>query len=92
MNAEAAPARRRPNPVAVLIRIVVVTIAFGVLGLGVGGLLGIISISIISLVGEHTDMSMALFAGALPGAVIGALVGLALIVRSEINTSRGVST
>ena len=88
LNTAAAPARKRPNPVLILVRVIVVTIAFGVLGMGVGGLLGIISISVINLAGELTDMSMALFAGALPGAVIGALVGLVVIIRSERSAMR----
>ena len=83
MNSAAVPARKRANPIAILIRVVVVTFAFGVLGLGFGGLLGIIAISVINLAGAPTDMSMALFAGAMPGAVIGVLVGLVVIVRSE---------
>lgn len=83
MNSAAVPARKRANPIAILIRVVVVTVAFGVLGLAFGGLLGIIAISVINLAGETTDMSMALFAGAMPGAVIGVLVGLVVIVRSE---------
>jgi hypothetical protein len=83
VNSAAVPARKRANPIAILIRVVVVTVAFGVLGLAFGGLLGIIAISVINLAGETTDMSMALFAGAMPGAVIGVLVGLVVIVRSE---------
>jgi hypothetical protein len=83
VNSAAVPARKRANPIAILMRVAAVTVAFGVLGLGLGGLLGIIAISVINLVGEPTDMYMALFAGAMPGAVIGALVGLVVIVRSE---------
>ena len=83
VNSAAVPARKRANPIAILIRVVVVTFAFGVLGFAFGGLLGIIAISVINLAGAPTDMSMALFAGAMPGAVIGALVGLVVIVRSE---------
>ena len=83
MNSAAVPARKRTNPIAILIRVVVVTVAFGVLGFAFGGLLGIIAISVINLAGAPTDMSMALFAGAMPGAVIGVLVGLVVIVRSE---------
>ena len=92
MNSAAVPTRKRSNPIAVLVRVVVVTVAFGVLGLGFGGLLGILAISVINLAGEPTDMSMALFAGAMPGAVIGALVGLVVIVRSERRAMLGVST
>jgi hypothetical protein len=92
VNSAAVPARKRANPIAILVRVVVVTFAFGVLGLGFGGLLGIIAISVINLAGEPTDMYMALFAGAMPGAVIGALVGLVVIVRSERRAIRGVST
>ena len=88
MNSAAVPARKRPNPIAVLLRVVIVTVAFGVLGLAFGGLLGIIAISVINLAGEPTDMSMALFTGAMPGAVIGALVGLVVIVRSESRAMR----
>lgn len=83
VNSAAVPARKRANPIAILIRVVVVTFAFGVLGFAFGGLLGIIAISVINLAGAPTDMSMALFAGAMPGAVIGVLVGLVVIVKSE---------
>ncbi len=83
MSTAPAPSRRRPNPIAVLVRVVVVTVAFGVLGLGVGGLLGIIAITVINMAGQPTDMYLALFFGALPGAVIAAAVGLVMIVRSE---------
>lgn len=88
MNTAAAPARQRPNPMLVVIRVVVATIAFAVLGLGFGGLLGVIAVSVINLAGEPTDMFMALFAGGLPGAVIGGLVGLVTIIRSEAHAVR----
>jgi hypothetical protein len=71
--------------------VVVVTLAFGVLGLGIGGLLGIIAISVINMAGEVTDMSFALFAGGVPGAAIGLLVGFAIIVRSEQAAFRNAS-
>ena len=83
MNSAALPARRRPNPVLVLVRVAIVTVAFGVLGLGVGGLIGIIGIAIINAAGVATDMSLVLFVGAMPGAVIGLAFGLLMIVRSE---------
>lgn len=77
------PAQRHPNPVLVLVRVIVVTVAFGVLGLGIGGLIGIIGVSIMKVAGVATDMDLAIFVGALPGAVIGAAVGFVVIVRSE---------
>jgi hypothetical protein len=83
LSEAAAPARRKPNLVLALVRVIVMTVAFGVLGMGVGGLLGIIAVAVINMAGVATDMSMALFAGAMPGAVIGALMGFAVIVRSE---------
>ena len=83
MNSAAVPARRRPNPVLVLVRVIVVTVAFAVLGLGVGGLMGIIGVSIMNAAGAPTDMEMAIFVGAMPGAVIAAAIGLVVIVRSE---------
>ena len=113
MSSAAAPAPRRPNPVAVLIRVVVVTLAFGVLGLGIGGLLGIIAKSttrlpsastiasrgssrgrtaaMVNPSGNTADMSFALFAGGVPGAAIGLLVGFAIIVRSEQAAFRNAS-
>ena len=83
--------RRPPNPIAVLIRIIVITLAFAILGLGVGGLFGIISVSLINLSGQSTNMYMALFAGGLPGAAVGALVGLIVIVRLEWKAMRAPS-
>ena len=83
MSSAAVPMRRRPNPVLVLVRVIVVTVAFAVLGLGVGGLMGIVGVSIMNAAGVPTDMYMALFAGAIPGGLIAAVVGLVVIVRSE---------
>ena len=83
MSTAPQQAKRRANPLVILLRIVIVTLAFGILGLGLGGLFGIISIAIINLAGQTTDMSMALFAGGAPGAVIGLLTGVVLMVRSE---------
>ena len=98
MSSAAAPLPRRPNPVLVLIRVLVVTVAFGILGLGFGGLMGIIGVSIINAVGVTinavgvtTDMDMALFAGGLPGAVIGLLAGFVVMVRSERQQLRHAS-
>ena len=79
----ASPVRRRSNPFAILVRVVVLTAAFGVLGLAVGGLMGILAVSIMNLAGQHIDMDMALFAGGMPGAVIGLVGGLVVIVNSE---------
>lgn len=92
MSAAAVPERRRANPALILIRIVVVTVAFGVLGMGLGGLLGIVGISVINLAGEHTDMSFALFFGVVPGAAIGAVLGLAVMIRSEIQAAQGIAS
>lgn len=81
-------AHRAPNPVGILLRIVIITGAFAILGLGLGGFFGIVALSIIKLFGEAADMYLALFAGGLPGAVIGAVVGLVLILRSERDAFR----
>jgi hypothetical protein len=72
-----------PNPVGIVLRIAIITGAFAILGLGLGGFFGIVGLSIIKLTGEAVDMYMALFVGGLPGAVIGAAVGFVLILRSE---------
>jgi hypothetical protein len=79
----ASPARKRSNPLAILVRVVVMTAAFGVLGLGLGGLMGIVAVSVMNLTGLHVDMDMALFAGGMPGAVIGLVGGLVVMVHSE---------
>jgi hypothetical protein len=84
MSAEAVRARRKPSLVLALVRIVVFTAAFAVLGFALGGLMGIVAIAVINLAGERTDMVMALFAGALPGAGIGLAVGFIVMVRSEM--------
>ncbi len=83
MNSAATPVRRRPNPAVVLIRVIVVTVAFGVLGGGVGGVMGIIGVAIINAAGVPTNMYMAIIAGVIPGALIAGVVGLVVIVRSE---------
>ncbi len=84
MSSAPAPARRRrTNPFAVVVRVVVITVAFGVLGGGIGVLMGILGISVINMVGEHTDMGLALFVGALPGLAIGAVVGFIIVIGSE---------
>ncbi|MGH9521496.1 MAG: hypothetical protein ACRD3E_03070 [Terriglobales bacterium] len=90
MSSAAQPAPRPPNPIGILVRVVVITIAFAVLGLGLGGLFGIVALTVINLTGEPINMTLALFAGGLPGAVIGGIVGLVLIVRSERQALRGV--
>jgi hypothetical protein len=74
---------RGPNPLAIAVRVIVITLAFAILGLGAGGLFGIIAVSVINLAGEPVNMYLALFAGGVPGALIGAVVGLVLIIRSE---------
>lgn len=81
-------AHQTPNPVGILIRIVIITGAFAILGLGLGGFFGIVAVSIIRMAGQSVDMYLALFAGGLPGAVIGAAVGLVLILRSERDAFR----
>lgn len=83
MSAAAQPVPHGPNPIAILIRIIVITIAFAILGLGLGGFFGIVALSVINLTGEPINMYMALFAGGFPGALIGGVVGLVLIIRSE---------
>ena len=92
MSTSAVPGRRPTNLALVLIRIVVVTFAFGVLGMALGGLLGIVAISVINLAGEHTDMSFALFFGVMPGAAIGAVFGAAMMIKSEIWAARGIAS
>jgi hypothetical protein len=79
----ASPVRKRSNPFAILVRIIVLTIASGILGLGVGGFMGIVAVSIMNVAGQHIDMDMALFAGGMPGAVIGLVGGLVVMVNSE---------
>ena len=79
MKPASASMRKRSNPFAILVRVLVMTAAFGVLGLSIGGLMGILAISIMNLAGQHIDMNMALFAGGMPGAVIGLVLGLAVI-------------
>ena len=88
MNSASSPVRKRSNAFAIVARVVVMTAAFGVLGLGLGGLMGILAVSIMNLAGQQIDMEMALFAGGVPGAAIGVLVGLVIIVRSERRTLR----
>lgn len=83
MSAAAQPVPRGPNPIAILLRVVIITFAFAILGLGMGGFFGIVALSVINLTGEPVNMYMALFAGGLPGALIGGVVGLVLIIRSE---------
>ena len=89
MSAAAAPAPGRgANPIAVLVRVMVITVAFGILGGGLGALMGILGVTIINLAGQQTDMGIVLFVGAVPGFVIGAAVGLTVIVSSERRAAR----
>jgi hypothetical protein len=89
VSTAATPAPRdRSNPIAVLVRIIVITVAFGILGGGLGALMGILGISIINLAGEHTDMGLAIFVGALPGLVIGAIVGFVVVIAWERRAAR----
>ena len=83
MNSASSPVRKRSNPFAIVARVVVMSAAFGVLGLGLGGLMGILAVSIMNLAGQQIDMEMALFAGGVPGAAIGLVGGLVVMVNSE---------
>ena len=76
-------APRTPNPFAVLVRIVFITLAFGILGLALGGFFGILAIVILNYTGHQINMYMALFWGGLPAGVLGLFVGVVLVVRSE---------
>lgn len=89
MSTAAAPVpRRRSNPVVALIRFLIITVAFAILGGGLGTLMGIVGLSIINVAGEHTNMGLALFFGALPGLVIGALAGMVVIIIFERRAAR----
>lgn len=92
MSTTAQPAVHAPNPIAILIRVVVITLAFAILGLGLGGFFGILGLSVANLAGERVDMILALFAGGVPGAMIGGVLGLVLIVRSERKALRKDAT
>ena len=88
MSTAASPVPRRPNPILILVRVMVVTVAFAVLGGGVGALMGIIGVAVTNAAGVPTDMQMAICAGAMPGAAISAVVGLVVIIVSERKHAR----
>ncbi len=74
---------RRPSTAALVVRVVVVTFAFGVLGFALGGLLGIIVLGTMQATGVPENMHAAFSGFAVPGGIVGALAGLAAMLYSE---------
>jgi hypothetical protein len=64
-------------------RIVLVTVLFTILGFALGGLLGIISLSVMRAAQLPLDMENALWFGAVPGGVLGMIAGAVIITVSE---------
>lgn len=67
----------------VIVRVVVVTILFTMLGFALGGLIGVASISIMQAAHLPISLQDALWFGAIPGAVLGFVAGLVVITISE---------
>ena len=69
--------------VALVARVVVVTVLFTILGFAVGGLIGVVSITIMRAAHLPINVQQALWFGAVPGAVLGAIAGVMVIAISE---------
>ncbi|MBZ5567565.1 MAG: hypothetical protein LAN64_06905 [Acidobacteriia bacterium] len=67
----------------VAFRIALVTVLFSILGFAVGGLLGIVSIAVMRAAHIPIKVQDALWFGAVPGGVLGAIAGAAIITISE---------
>jgi hypothetical protein len=80
--AAARPARRR-RTLGMIVRVVIVTGAVAGLGFALAGLLGIIVMATMNATGAPENMQAALWAYAIPGGILGAVVGFAVIVWSE---------
>ncbi|MGZ4812527.1 MAG: hypothetical protein ACXVZR_04925 [Terriglobales bacterium] len=76
--------------VKLLFRVALVTIAFAMLGFALGGLLGILSVIVMSAARVPVNMMNSLWFGAVPGGVLGCIAGLIIITISE-KRSRGAA-
>lgn len=83
--------RRRPSRFLMAVRVVVLTVAFTLLGFAFGGLLGIVCVAILRAMGNNLDMYMAI-GGAVPGAGIGAVVGFVIALVSERRHAQSFGT
>jgi hypothetical protein len=72
--------------IGLVARLVVVTLLFTILGFAVGGLIGVVSISIMHAAHLPINVQEALWFGAMPGAVLGMIAGVVIITISERHT------
>jgi pilus assembly protein TadC len=73
----------------VAIRVVLVTVLFTLLGFAVGGFLGVVSVIVMRAAHLPISVQGALWFGAIPGGVLGMIVGRVIISVSE-KRARGV--
>jgi hypothetical protein len=69
--------------IGLITRVLLVTALFTMLGFALGGFLGILSIGIMRAAHIPINLQDALWFGAIPGGIIGAIAGLVIITISE---------
>jgi energy-coupling factor transporter transmembrane protein EcfT len=71
------------NFIKVVFRVVLVTVLFTILGFALGGLIGVVSISIMRAAHIPIGVQDAIWFGAAPGGLLGCITGLVIITVSE---------
>ncbi|MGI9102991.1 MAG: hypothetical protein ACR2IF_11170 [Terriglobales bacterium] len=73
---------------AIMVGYVLAVVGFAILGFAVGGLLGVLSLTVLRASHVQLNMLNALWFGAIPGGALGCVVGLIMITRSETRAKR----
>jgi hypothetical protein len=71
------------NFIKVVFRVVLLTVLFTILGFALGGLIGILSITLMRAAHILIGIQDAIWFGAVPGAMLGCIAGLVIISVSE---------
>lgn len=74
--------------IKIAFRVALVTVLFTILGFALGGLVGILSVSIMRMAAINANLLNALWFGAIPGGVLGMMAGAIIITVSETRARR----
>ena len=74
--------------IKIAFRVALVTALFTMLGFALGGLIGILSVSIMRMAAIPVNLQSALWFGAIPGGVLGLIAGATIITVSEKRSRR----
>lgn len=74
--------------IKIAFRVALVTALFTMLGFALGGLIGILSVSIMRMAAIPVNLQNALWFGAIPGGVLGLIAGATIITVSEKRSRR----